>query len=50
MEIAAVAIKQAMLQSNIGLSMVKQAAQNEQALVNLVAASVDRGQNLDISV
>lgn len=50
MEVAALAVNQAMSQSSIATAMVKQNAKTEQAIVQLVAAAADRGQNLDISV
>ena len=49
MEIAAVAVQQSIAQSNVAMTMVKQAAKAEQSIVELVASSVNgRGQNLDI--
>lgn len=50
METSAVGVKQAIMQSAIATSMVKQNAKAEQAVAQMVAASADRGQNLDISV
>lgn len=52
MEIAALGTQQAMAQSKMSMAMVKQSAQAEQAIVDLItsAASGNRGQNLDISV
>jgi hypothetical protein len=52
MELAAIAAQQAMFQQAIGLQMVKQNAQAQQNIVEMVAASVDayRGNNLNISV
>lgn len=50
MEATAIGVKQAIMQSAIATTMVKQNAKAEQAIVQLVASSVDRGQNLDISV
>lgn len=53
MEIAAIAVQQASAQLNTALSMVKNNAQAEQSLVNVIAQSspgAGRGQNLDISV
>jgi len=49
---AAVAIQQATLQGNIGMAMVKQQAQAEQSIVNMIAQSTptgSRGQNLNIT-
>ena len=50
MEVAALGVQQLMAQTNVGLSMVKQAAKSEQEIVNMVATSATRGQNLDIKV
>jgi hypothetical protein len=49
---AAVSIQQASLQQNVGLAIVKQAAQAQEQLVNVISAALEngRGQNLDISV
>jgi hypothetical protein len=51
--VTAVAIKQAQGQSQMAMSMVKQANKAEQAIVNMIAdtaASGSRGQNLNILV
>ena len=52
MELAGIAAQQAIASSQIGIAVIKSQQQAEQAIVNLVAASVDssRGQNLNISV
>jgi hypothetical protein len=50
MEIAALATNQAIKQSQVGLSMIKQAAKMDQAIVDLVSQSADRGKNLNITV
>ena len=53
MEVAALSVQQSMTQSAVGMSMLKQQAKAEQAIVALVqqaAAGQGRGQNLDISV
>jgi hypothetical protein len=53
MDITAIALQQVALQSATGLSMIKQAAQQDQALVQMVdqvASDGSRGQNLDISI
>lgn len=52
MELAAIAAQQAMFQQAISLQMVKQNAQIQQSIVEMVAATVDayRGNNLNISV
>lgn len=50
MEVAALGVNQAMAQSSIAMSMVKQSAKAEAAIVQLVATAADRGQNLDITV
>lgn len=49
MEVSAIAIQQATLQTATGLNMVKQQAQAEQAIVNVIQQTL-RGQNLDICV
>lgn len=50
-EVAAVAVQQAMLQHSLSIAMVKQAKEAEQALMEMViAAASGRGQSLDISV
>lgn len=51
MEVAAVAVQQAMLQSNLGLAMVKKNADMQQAMVNMIAETVNatgRGQMVNI--
>jgi hypothetical protein len=52
MEVAALGVQQSMAQSKMSIAMVKQSAQTEQAIVDLIksAAGQGRGQNLDISV
>ncbi len=56
MELAALALQQAQLQTNIGMAMIKQGSQNEQNLINMIAQSIQSspsagcGQNLDISI
>ncbi|MDD9899692.1 MAG: hypothetical protein OXT65_01790 [Alphaproteobacteria bacterium] len=56
MEVAAVAIQQAILQTNVGLEILKQRAQADKAIVGLVdqaaaqIAAGNRGHNLNISV
>jgi hypothetical protein len=51
MEAAAVSTQQAILQTALSQSMVKQQAQTEQALVSMIQKSIGpRGQNLDLSV
>ncbi|MFH1157357.1 MAG: hypothetical protein V1721_00490 [Pseudomonadota bacterium] len=56
MELAALALQQASLQTNIALALIKNNAQTEQALVNMIAQTVQsspsggRGKNIDISV
>ena len=56
MEIAALALQQASLQTNIAMAMIKQGAQTEQSLVNMIAQTIQsspsggRGQSLDITV
>ncbi|HRI75625.1 MAG: hypothetical protein H3C49_11675 [Alphaproteobacteria bacterium] len=52
MELAAIAAQQAMFQQAITTQMVKQNAQAQQSIVEMVAASVDayRGNNLNITV
>jgi hypothetical protein len=51
MEVAALNVQQAMAQSSIAMSMVKQNAKTEKAIVDLVATATNgRGQNIDISV
>jgi hypothetical protein len=53
MEVAAIALQQASAQTNATLAMVKQNAQTEQALIEMIAQSSpsgSRGQNLDITV
>jgi hypothetical protein len=50
-EVAAVAVQQAMLQQSLSIAMLKQAKEVEQALIEMVvAAASGRGQSLDISV
>ncbi len=51
MDVSGIAAQQAVFQSKIGVSMMKSANQAQQAIVEMVAATVDsqRGQNLDIS-
>lgn len=52
MELTGIAAQQAIASSQIGITMVKSQQKAEQAIVNMVAASVDssRGQNLNITV
>jgi len=52
MELAAIAAQQAMFQQTISLQMVKQNAQAQQNVAEMVAAAVDaaRGNNLNITV
>jgi hypothetical protein len=53
MEVAAVAIQQAAGQRDVALSLVKQQARSDQALVNMIAQSIPsggRGGNLDITI
>jgi hypothetical protein len=55
MDVTAVSIKQAALQTSLAQTVVKQQAQSEQSLVNIIQQSVSpptgtRGQNVDISV
>jgi hypothetical protein len=53
MDVAAVALQQVAAQTATGLSMIKQQAKSEQALVDMVqqvASNGSRGQNLDITV
>ena len=54
MEVAALAMQQVVAQSAASMSMIKQAAQADQALVDLVSQTASsspfRGQNLDVSV
>lgn len=53
MDVAAVALQQVASQTNVGLSILKQNAKEQQALVDLVtqaAATGSRGQKLDITV
>jgi hypothetical protein len=53
MDLAAIAtaVQQTTLQQNVALSVLKQAAQEEQALVQMIASVAGgRGQALDISV
>jgi hypothetical protein len=50
MELAALATNQAVQQSAAGLSIVKQAAKAEQAIVDMVSQAADRGKNLNITV
>ncbi len=52
MELAAIASQQAMFQQTIALQMVKQNAQAQQSIVEMITASVDayRGNNLNIAV
>ena len=48
MEVAALAAKQIIAQSNVAIAMVKQAHEAEQAIVQLVASASGRGQALDV--
>ena len=50
MEIAAVAVQQLTAQQQVAVAVLKQAAEAEQQILQVIAASADRGQNLDISV
>lgn len=52
MEIAAIAAQQSIAQTKVAMTMVKQANEAQQAIVEMVAQSVDgaRGQNLNITV
>lgn len=52
MNVSAIAAQQSISSLRLTVAMVKSAHEAEQAIVNMVAASVDaqRGQNLDISV
>ena len=53
MEVAAVAVQQAILQSQMSVAMVKNMAKAEQAIVNLIAqaaSSGNLGNNLNIRV
>lgn len=52
MGVAAVAVQQAILQSNVTLAVIKQNVKAQQSLAELVASTVDsaRGQNLDVTV
>lgn len=50
---AAISIQQSSLQQNLGINVVKQQAQAQQEIVNVISnaiASNGRGQNLNISV
>ncbi|HYD18426.1 MAG TPA: putative motility protein [Patescibacteria group bacterium] len=50
MELAAVALQALNTQQQIALQVVKQAAEQEQALVDMIVKSTTRGGSLDISV
>lgn len=52
MELAAIAAQQAMFQHAMALNVVKQNAQAQQNIVDMVSAAVDqfRGNNLNITV
>jgi hypothetical protein len=52
MEVAAVAAQQAMFQQAMSLNMIKQNAQVQQGIADMVSAAVDqfRGNNLNITV
>ena len=52
MELAAIASQQAMFQQAISLQMVKQSAQAQQSIVEMITSSVNayRGNNLNIAV
>lgn len=52
MELAAIAAQQAMFQHTMALTMVKQNAQAQQSIADMVSAAVDqfRGNNLNITV
>lgn len=47
---AAIAAQMAIVQKDAAMSMLKAAAQAEQAIVEMVAAAADRGANVNISV
>lgn len=49
---AAVSLQQASFQQNVGVAVIKQAAQEQQSLVNVISTALanGRGGNLDISV
>ncbi len=52
MELSGIAAQQAIVNSRIGVAMVKAQHQAEASIVNMIAATVDgaRGQNLNITV
>lgn len=50
MDVAAVALQAVTTQQQIALQVIKQSAQQEQALVNMIIQSTTTGRNLDISV
>lgn len=52
MEVAAIAAQQAMFQQSVSLQMVKQSAEAQQSIADMVSASVNayRGNNLNITV
>lgn len=51
MELSAVAVQQSMFQQKMSVAMVKQAAQAEQAVADMVSSLASgRGQNVDILV
>lgn len=52
MELAAIVAQQSVMQSKVAMTMVKQANDAQQAIVSIIAQTVDgsRGQNLNITV
>lgn len=51
MDVASVAVQQAILQQQLSVAMVKQSAKTEQAIVNMIAAAAagGRGSVLDVA-